>query len=187
MKGKSTKLTKKKAKILSMIEQIDAIIAEALAREKENVKTLSRVHPAFAHSARNLIHYRTLRTYDIRALQRRLGNMGLSRLARAESHVLASLYVVRAVLQSYLGEKRVKVKRTDLSIKKGKKRIASHAKALLGFRSKGRRTRIMVTLPSEAAENPALVEGLLSAGMNCARINCAHDDEQAKPYLPSSV
>jgi pyruvate kinase len=34
----------------------------------------------------------------------------------------------------------------------------------------------MVTLPTEAAEDPGLVESMLAAGMDCARINTAHDD-----------
>ncbi|MGZ3519159.1 MAG: pyruvate kinase [Vulcanimicrobiaceae bacterium] len=37
----------------------------------------------------------------------------------------------------------------------------------------------MVTLPSEAATDYALVRGLVGAGMDCARINCAHDDHDA--------
>jgi pyruvate kinase len=36
----------------------------------------------------------------------------------------------------------------------------------------------MVTMPSEAATEYQLVRELLSAGMNCMRINCAHDDEK---------
>jgi pyruvate kinase len=34
----------------------------------------------------------------------------------------------------------------------------------------------MVTLPSEASWNGQLIESLMTKGMNCARINCAHDD-----------
>jgi pyruvate kinase len=33
----------------------------------------------------------------------------------------------------------------------------------------------MVTMPTEAAHNPALVREMLVAGMDCMRINCAHD------------
>jgi len=33
----------------------------------------------------------------------------------------------------------------------------------------------MVTLPSEAADDPGYVQALVSAGMDCARINCGHD------------
>jgi pyruvate kinase len=34
----------------------------------------------------------------------------------------------------------------------------------------------MVTMPSEAADSPSLIQQLLANGMDCMRINCAHDD-----------
>jgi pyruvate kinase len=34
----------------------------------------------------------------------------------------------------------------------------------------------MVTLPTEAADDGDLITALVSAGMDAARINCAHDD-----------
>ena len=37
----------------------------------------------------------------------------------------------------------------------------------------------MVTLPGETASDAKLVERLVAAGMDCARINCAHDDAPA--------
>lgn len=37
----------------------------------------------------------------------------------------------------------------------------------------------MVTIPSEAAEDYELVRDLVIKGMNCMRINCAHDGEEA--------
>jgi pyruvate kinase len=37
----------------------------------------------------------------------------------------------------------------------------------------------MVTLPSAAATDPALIPSLLKSGMDVARINCAHDDAEA--------
>ena len=37
----------------------------------------------------------------------------------------------------------------------------------------------MVTMPSEAADDYTLVHNLLKQGMDCLRINCAHDDASA--------
>jgi pyruvate kinase len=37
----------------------------------------------------------------------------------------------------------------------------------------------MVTIPGEAAENPAFVRELIVSGMDCVRVNCAHDDPRA--------
>jgi pyruvate kinase len=53
--------------------------------------------------------------------------------------------------------------------------LAVRTAALLGAAPPQRPTRIMVTMPTEAASDPALVREMLVAGMNCMRINCAHD------------
>lgn len=53
-----------------------------------------------------------------------------------------------------------------------------HKKAVFGEGPEDRKVCIMVTLPTEAASNESLVSEMIAAGMNVARINCAHDDEQ---------
>ena len=63
-----------------------------------------------------------------------------------------------------------------VSLKKSKKILRKNTKLLFGYKSRKRSTRIMVTLPTTAAEDPELVKKLVSNGMNCARINCAHDN-----------
>lgn len=50
-----------------------------------------------------------------------------------------------------------------------------NARALFGVQRPGRPTRIMVTMPAGAAHDPALVASFVEAGMDIARINCAHD------------
>jgi len=46
------------------------------------------------------------------------------------------------------------------------------------FGALGPAPAVMVTMPTEAARDRDLVQSLLDAGMNCARINCAHDDPE---------
>jgi pyruvate kinase len=58
----------------------------------------------------------------------------------------------------------------------GRQILELHTETMLGPRRAGRQVRIMVTLPSEAAADYALVRALLKDGMDCARVNCAHDD-----------
>lgn len=170
-------MEKSKEKIQELIEQVNGLIKLAAKAEKQFKDQLEKVHPNFKKSAQNLVHYRFMRSADIRQLQKDLGNMGLSRLAKAESHLMASLQTTKALLKGFIEDKPTKIKAHDLSVKKGGRLIKTNAKALLGYRSKGRRTRIMVTLPSEAAFDYQMVHDLLAKGMNCARINCAHDDE----------
>jgi len=169
---------KKAAKINSLIGRIDTIIDAAFEMQKLYGKELEKVHPEYQESARNLIHYRALRSHDLNDLQKGLRNMSLSRFARVQSHVLRSLYLNRAILKSFLG-KEMKNTRKGISYKKGNRLLKTNAKTLLGYRSKGRRTRIMVTLPSEAANDYDMVKDMIAHGMNCARINCAHDDKEA--------
>lgn len=57
----------------------------------------------------------------------------------------------------------------------GQATLARNAAGLLGPAPQGRGTRTMVTMPSEAATDAGLARRLVAAGMDVARINCAHD------------
>ncbi|HVZ19564.1 MAG TPA: pyruvate kinase, partial [Vicinamibacterales bacterium] len=59
----------------------------------------------------------------------------------------------------------------------GEHLLADHTTALFGPAPAGRGVRIMVTIPGEAAHDYLLVRELVSAGMDCMRINCAYDDQ----------
>ena len=56
--------------------------------------------------------------------------------------------------------------------------LEKHAIESLGQAPDSRNVRIMVTMPSEAANDPYLVHNFLDRGMNIMRINCAHDSAQ---------
>jgi pyruvate kinase len=56
-----------------------------------------------------------------------------------------------------------------------RERFERNLEALLGSNPEGRNVEIMVTLPGEAATDYELVSALVDAGMDVARINCAHD------------
>jgi pyruvate kinase len=170
-------LEKKKDKLKAMVGYIDHLITSVKKKEKQYKKELKKIHPENIKSAKNLIHYRALRNKDISALQKMLGNLGLSRMAEAQGSVMSRLQSSKVMLLAMLG-KEAQSFRSGLSIKKAMQLSKKNAKTLLGYRSKGRHTRIMVTLPSEASWNYKLVENMILNGMNCARINCAHDDEE---------
>jgi pyruvate kinase len=160
----------------ALIAQIDALHEEAMALEQKFAPAIEQVHPNFRKSAQNLLHYLSLRKHDIRELQESLSHMGLSSLGRAEGHVLASLQAVRHQL-CYLTACTPTEKHLAVSFHENAALLEANTEALLGPRPEKRSTRIMVTIPSEAAENYELLLRLLRAGMNCARINCAHDNE----------
>lgn len=66
----------------------------------------------------------------------------------------------------------------ELSFQSGNSTLSHNAELLLGPSPLGRKAQIMVTLPSEAAEDDVLIRKLFKAGMNIARVNCAHDSPE---------
>jgi pyruvate kinase len=155
--------------------------------ERACTEDLARVAPALAVSARNLVHYLALRRQDLRDLQDRLAAVGLSSLGRAEPAVADTLDAVRRLVAHITGEPLPAPDAGQLSLAEGRRRLAAHAAQLLGPTPRERHTRIMVTLPSEAAEDAALVRDLVDGGMNLARINCAHDDAAAWAQMIAHV
>ena len=75
-----------------------------------------------------------------------------------------------------LGDQTIEHRKGVITSAKSRKILNKNTKLLFGYKSKKRRTRIMVTLPNTAAEEPGFIRKMLKAGMNSARINCAHDD-----------
>lgn len=164
------------ADLRERIEQIHQVTAEYGERYGDQ---LALVHPKQRRSAANLVHYLALRSRDTRDLQDGLAVLGLSRLGGAESHVQASLNAVEAALCSLQSKPAPKRAKTAVSIKKGRRYVRRNTTKLFGKKLKGAVARIMVTQPAEAATDPDLVRELVEAGMNLARINCAHDGPAA--------
>ncbi|MGI9274921.1 MAG: pyruvate kinase [Endozoicomonas sp.] len=54
--------------------------------------------------------------------------------------------------------------------------LNSKSDQLFGPSANQRTTRVMVTMPGEAATDQNMVTQFLQSGMDVARINCAHDD-----------
>jgi len=135
---------------------------------------------AFAASALNLAHYRTLRRQDLRPLQRSLMRFGLSSVGRLESRVLATLQAVQSAMgRMGIGAPTPPVPfPSERQYFRGETRLRANSAALFGPPAKGRETRILVTLATEVARDPGLVLDLARRGMDAVRINCAHDDEK---------
>jgi pyruvate kinase len=131
----------------------------------------------FWPSAQNLAAYLSLRKRDLRPLQMALMPWGLSSLGRSESRVLATLDAVIATLAALIHEDNTPLPQhpTPSTFFSGERLLARNVEALFGQSSSRRRTRIMVTLPAEAASDYAFLRDLMQRGMDCVRINCAHD------------
>jgi len=160
--------------IAELTEVRDAMVAVPTCAKKY----LDAVHPSFHVSAVNLLQYLAFRQHDLRQLQTKLAMRGLSSLGRAEAHVLGTVTQVLQLLKQ-ASTKPLLASDTEqvLSFLDSQRRLKEHTEMLLGPAISGRDVRIMVTMPSEAADDHALIQNLLKQGMNCMRINCAHDDK----------
>ena len=130
----------------------------------------ARYPQGFSADARNLADYLALRSHDLRPLQERLVAAGLSSLGRGESQVRVNLSRVIGMLDSALG-----IGTEKASPDSGAQHLERNAELMFGKRNSSRYARIMVTLPAESATQPELIRGLIENGMDCVRINCAHD------------
>ncbi|WP_290542844.1 pyruvate kinase [Aestuariivirga sp.] len=132
----------------------------------------------FLPSADNLAHYLAFRRFDLSTLQPDLRRLGLSTLGRCEPHVLASLDAVLAALVGLRGGGEAAFPQPSV-FTAGSDVLRDRQSRIFGRDPGGPRTRIMVTLPSDAAVDGGLIPALIANGADCVRINCAHDNERA--------
>ena len=162
-----------------VIGELSRIRSEMLETENHFVHKTQSLAGTHRDSARNLLHYLALRRRDIRPLQDQLASCGLSSLGRSESRVLANLDAVLKVVFHLARRECLQPEFTDGDFTNGKSTLEKNTMALLGPKPTDRNVRIMVTMPSEAASDYGLIGDLVRNGMDCMRINCAHDDEDA--------
>jgi pyruvate kinase len=139
--------------------------------------------------ARNLADYLALRAADVAAMQPHLAARGLSSLGRSEAHVQASIAALEATLARLAGVADPPPYPSPARFAAGRRTLSRSQQELFGPAPDGGRTgtRIMVTLPSEAATDTTLADALVAAGMSSARINCAHDDAGAWRAMAAQV
>ena len=165
--------------LLSVMEIEVRLLRDALlTAERSWAAEIAATHPIHRRSAANLVHYLELRRHDVRDLQERLASVGLSSLGRSEAGVLASVEAVLELL-SMLNGHVVDTGNAPVGLEEGRELLDANAERLLGPTPPSRGTRIMVTMPSEAADSDHVVDELVDAGLDLARVNCAHDDAAA--------
>jgi pyruvate kinase len=170
------------SQLRELIQHLNLLRSEMLELETSGLTGCGEVHPEHAASARNLMHYLALRRHDIRHLQSQLAALGLSSLGRTESHVMSALHTVVNLLGRLSACEEANAQPpndTTPALGEGALLLEKNTEALLGTPPAERNVRIMVTMPREAATDYELVRDLLSHGMDCMRINCAHDGPEA--------
>ena len=161
--------------LLELLQSVNQMAAERL------VPYAAYYHKgSYTKSACNLADYLALREHDLLSLQSRLARLGFSSLGRGGGHVINSLERVTCLIGELLNASvTLPVNgRSPLDYDESVAILSNNSTELLGECEPLRKTRIMVTLASETAFDYPQVLRLIEQGMNCARINCAHDDEE---------
>jgi len=165
----------------TLLQELLALRVDLIQGAASRLRTLSWVDESgrYPDSAHNLAHYLALRCRDLRELQIRLARQGLSSLGRVEAHVLASIDQVIRVLAQLGGAPDPGLEPLAPGFDAGNALLTINTRKLFGPPQPRRAVRIMVTLPPEAASDEGLVQAMLESGMDCARINCAHDGAES--------
>ena len=167
-----------RAPLQQLSDEIASLCSDMVKLESSLLKRSLTLHEDNRPSARNLAHYLALRRHDIRKLQSQLALLGLSSLGRTEGHVLDAFRTVYQVLTQLLGSDALLPLPAEAAVGMGEgaELLEKHTETLLGPAPPGRTVRIMVTMATVAATDYELVRDLVQSGMDCMRINCAHDN-----------
>lgn len=154
--------------------EMHAIEKKLINASLNHKKLISSLHETQQKSATNLIQYLALRNEDIRVLQDKLHQAGLSSLASSESHILKQVQSIREILGATLKDKDI----SQIDYYGAQNTLNKFATELFGFKKDTSIPHIMVTLDTSFENNAQLIKSLMEAGMNVARINCAHGNEK---------
>lgn len=169
------------ASLQQLSDDLASLCGDMVELESSLLKRSPSLHEDNLPSARNLAHYMALRRHDIRKLQSQLARLGLSSLGRTESHVLDAFRTVHGLISRLLEPNTPSPLSAEqpVGMVEGAELLERHTVALLGPSPPGRTVRIMVMMDTGAAANYELVRDLVLSGMDCMRINCAHDNPEA--------
>jgi pyruvate kinase len=115
---------------------------------------------------------------DLRALQRNLMLLGLSSMGRLESRVMPTLLAVKSALAALLNRPPAPGPSAEEFLA-GERKLAAETRAILGKSAAAAPVALLVTCPTEAANDPTFMLELAKRGVQGVRINCAHDDADA--------
>lgn len=175
--------------LLSHLSQImDNILIRMTDFQTRLQEEREATHPDNRVSSANLIDYLAFRADDLTPLQEKLASIGLSSLGRSEAAIRAQIHRVKTLIDGLNGiQPDIDDLLLDNPVQTGQRNLAINTAKLFGAPPEDQATRIMVTLPTHAANNPELVTTFMQAGMNVARINCAHDTPEIWRAIASTV
>ena len=166
-----------KDKLQEIHAALDRVIDRIYEFERKYEVQLKQVHPKYSRSARNLVHYLAMRSLNMNVFQEKLEDIGLPIALESHRNILFNLLNLRILVNSLINNESDGEEHPCTDNQEVELILQENRKAIFGDIRNDRNTAILVTQPSQAANDRSFLESLISRGMDCARINCAHDDE----------
>ena len=184
------------AKTGSELEELRALLAEVKALREDVELKAAELRGGWGVEADkskapprvlNLSHYIALRAHDLTDLQYRLAARGLSSLGRSESHVVQALDALIATLKRLSG--RTECALSVAAVSEGGRRGAGGGGGPAVRQAARERAPSAGDgdLAARGGDGTGIGRSLVAAGMDCARINCAHDDPEIWGQMVENV
>ncbi len=145
--------------------------------EHSTLSWLEDVSEDYVYSTQNLLRYLALRSLDIRDIQLALVSFGISSLGTSPGYVMENISRSLGLLRLIQGDSpNIDLSKASFGFQASDELLKSRSSALFCSTKGVTRTKIMVTMPEEIADDNELVDQFLIAGMDAARINLSHGD-----------
>lgn len=164
-------------KLEEVNRELDSILELIEEYEKRYKNFIVNVHPKHAKSVKNFVHYLAVRSVNLVQFQKKLEATGLYFYPTSTNAVLHYILNLKSIINRMLQKEQEDHNLSFLTPAEARIIHKKNAIALFGFKKNNRKTSIMVTQPTIAATDRQFTKKLLKSGINCVRINCAHDDK----------
>ena len=119
-----------------LIDPIASLVSTLRTASEGASVELQAIHPVHHDSALNLVQYLALRRHDVRELQDRLAEVGLSSLGRAESCVGATLENVLELLVRATGEPQPARRLSQPTLAQGQRLLERNTPSAADYRAR---------------------------------------------------
>lgn len=173
------------------VDSLLTMLSEVDQDKRDRIDAADAEH---REGVRNVQHFARLQADDARHIVAQLRAVGIR--VSDQAPVADQLRAAKTMLQNLGGQssddggaegESYDITRLAAAIERSQEQLASNSSALLGEPRDGMPSCVMVTLPTEAADDPDLVQSFADAGMDIARINCAHDTPEAWRAMAANV
>lgn len=192
--SKATTTNSATTSLNELIRGVDSLLTMLSEVDQDKRDRIDAADAEHREGVRNVQYFARLQADDARHIVAQLRAVGIR--VSDQAPVADQLRAAKTLLQNLGGQssddggaegESYDITRLAAAIERSQEQLASNSSALLGEPRDGMPSCVMVTLPTEAADDPDLVQSFADAGMDIARINCAHDTPEAWRAMAANV